>query len=153
MDVSILNHQELLPIDETLMKILEDLIELALVEEDLNYEGEVSIMFVNDEEIHTLNKEHRQKDTATDVLSFPQYESLKDETVIEPYIIFGDIVISTDTAIRQADDFGHSLNREIGFLVVHSMFHLFGYDHETEEETKEMREKEEKVLQSYNLTR
>jgi len=153
MDISVLNHQEVLNIDDKLNQILEDLIEMTLKEEDLDYEGEVSIMFVDDEEIHELNKTHRDKDSSTDVLSFPQYESLKDEEIIEPYIIFGDVVISTETAIRQAESYGHSLMREIGFLVVHSMFHLFGYDHDTEEHTKEMRAKEESVLSAYNLTR
>ena len=153
MDISILNHQSVLDIDENLEKVLEDLIQKAIVEEDLDYEGEVSIMFVDDEEIHKLNKMHRDKDMPTDVLSFPQYPSLKDDDEVDPYIILGDVVISTETAMRQAESFGHSLMREIGFLVVHSMFHLFGYDHDTEEHTKEMREKEEQVLSSYNLTR
>lgn len=153
MDISILNHQEVLPIDDELETVLMDLINLTLDEEDLNYDGEVSVMFVDDEAIHELNKNHRDKDSPTDVLSFPQYESIKDDEEIDPYIILGDIVISTETAIRQAESFGHSLLREIGFLVVHSMFHLFGYDHDTDEHTKEMRQKEEKVLQSYNLTR
>lgn len=153
MDISILNEQDVLEISDELMIILEDLVSLSLKEEDLDYEGEVSIMFVDDKHIHELNKRHRDKDSATDVLSFPQYEALKDEEVIEPYIILGDIVISTETAMRQAEAFGHSLNREIGFLVVHSMFHLFGYDHMTDQEQKEMRAKEEKVLTQYNLTR
>jgi len=153
MDISILNHQSVLDIDENLEKVLEDLIQKAIVEEDLDYEGEVSIMFVDDEEIHKLNKMHRDKDMPTDVLSFPQYPSLKDDDEVDPYIILGEVVISTETAMRQAESFGHSLMREIGFLVVHSMFHLFGYDHDTEEHTKEMREKEEQVLSSYNLTR
>jgi len=153
MDVSILNHQNILDIDDNLHQMLEDLIELSLKEEGLEIEGEVSIMLVDDEEIHNLNLEHRDKDSSTDVLSFPQYESLKDEKIKEPYVILGDVVISTETAISQAISYGHSLLREIGFLVVHSMFHLFGYDHDTDERTKEMREKEEHVLESYNLTR
>lgn len=153
MDISIMNHQEVLDIDEHLEILLKDLITKALDEEDLNYEGEVSVMFVDDEEIHSLNALHRNKDMPTDVLSFPQYESIKDDEEIDPYIILGDIVISTETAMKQAEEFGHSLLREIGFLVVHSMFHLFGYDHDTVENTQVMREKEEKVLTSYNLTR
>jgi len=153
MDISILNEQEVLEINDELMTILEDLISLSLKEEDLDYDGEVSIMFVDDKHIHELNKMHRDKDSPTDVLSFPQYAALKDEEIIEPYIILGDVVISTETAIKQAEEFGHSLNREIGFLVVHSMFHLFGYDHMTDKERKEMRAKEEKVLTQYNLTR
>lgn len=153
MDISILNHQGVLDIDDKLNQVLEDLIALTLKEEDFDYEGEVSIVFVDDEEIHELNKLHRNKDSSTDVLSFPQYEALKDEQVIDPYVVLGDVVISTETAIKQAELYGHSLMREIGFLVVHSIFHLFGYDHDTEEHTKEMRNKEESVLKAYNLTR
>lgn len=153
MDIEILNHQEVLNIDEDLRTMLEDLLALSLKEEGYDFEGEVSIMFVNNEEIHELNKKHRDKDSSTDVLSFPQYDDLKNTQIIEPYVILGDVVISTETAIEQAKSYGHSLNREIGFLTVHSLFHLMGYDHDTEVHTKEMRTKEEAVLNQYNLTR
>lgn len=152
-DVSILNHQEYLEITEELENVLEDLVKLSLEEENIECEGEVSIMFVDDEEIHQLNKTHRGIDKPTDVLSFPQYDSLKDEDICEPYVIIGDVVISTETAKRQSIEYNHSLVREIGFLVVHSMFHLFGYDHDTDDNTKIMRTKEEAVLKAYNLTR
>lgn len=152
-DIAIMNHQDVLEIDETLEKVLTELIEMCLKEEQIETEGEVSIVFVNDAEIHTLNKTHRDKDTPTDVLSFPQYESLKDEQIIDPYVILGDVVVSTETAIRQAESYDHSLMREIGFLVVHSIFHLCGYDHDTEENTAIMRQKEESVLKAYQLTR
>ncbi len=152
-EISIINNQSFLDIDDKLEKVLEDLVELSLKEENLECEGEVSIMFVDDEEIHQLNKTHRGFDKSTDVLSFPQYESIKDDDFIDPYVILGDVVISTETAKRQSDEYNHSLVREIGFLVVHSMFHLMGYDHDTDENTKEMRLKEETVLKSYNLTR
>lgn len=151
MEVSILNHQNILDIDEGLEKIIEDLVALSLNEEGLDFEGEVSVMFVDDHAIHELNLTHREKDSPTDVLSFPQYDSF--ENIKDPYIVLGDVVISTETAMRQAEAFGHELKREIGFLLVHSMFHLFGYDHMTEEEQKVMRAKEEKVLSSYQLTR
>lgn len=152
-DVSILNHQTFMDLDETLETILIDLVELSLKEEDLVCEGEVSIMFVDDKKIHELNKTHRNIDKATDVLSFPQYEALKDKRCTDPYIILGDIVISTETAKRQSIDYDHSLIREIGFLVVHSMFHLLGYDHDNEKNTEVMRNKEKSVLSKYNLTR
>lgn len=153
MDIAILNHQSVLDVTETVETLIEDLVRGCMKEEELDFEGEVSILFVDDEEIHTLNLQHREKDSATDVLSFPQYEQLKDMDIFEPYVILGDVVISTETAMRQATSYGHSLDREIGFLVVHSMFHLFGYDHDTEEHTKEMRSKEESVLKQYQLTR
>ena len=135
-DISIINHQNHLEIDEKTENILTDLVELSLEEEGLDCDGEVSILFVDDKEIHELNKTYRGIDKSTDVLSFPQYDSLKDEEISDPYVILGDVVISTETAKKQSEEYNHSLEREIGFLVVHSMFHLMGYDHDTEENTK-----------------
>lgn len=153
MDISIINEQSVLDIDEKIETMMEDLVNLCLASEAFEFDGEVSIMFVDDKQIHELNKLHRDKDSATDVLSFPQYDDLKSLAINEPYVILGDVVISTETAMRQAEEYNHPLEREIGFLLVHSMFHLFGYDHDTEERTKEMRLKEEQVLTQYNLTR
>lgn len=152
-EISIMNHQNVLEIDEDLENVLTELVELCLNEEGIECDGEVSILFVDDAAIHNLNKTHREKDSPTDVLSFPQYESLKDEQNMDPYVILGDVVVSTETAIRQAESYNHSLIREIGFLVVHSIFHLCGYDHDTEENTDIMRAKEEKILNAYRLTR
>lgn len=152
-EVSIINNQTFLNIDEKLEKTLIDLVELSLNLENINCEGEVSIMFVNDEEIHELNKIHRNMDKSTDVLSFPQYESLKDEKNLDPYVILGDVVISTETAKRQSKEYNHSLLREISFLLVHSIFHLLGHDHNNEKNTAKMRSLEEEVLSSYKITR
>ncbi len=152
-DISILNEQNFLDIDKKLEQSLFDLIELVLKKENIDKDAEVSVMFVDDLKIHELNKIHRHIDKSTDVLSFPQYESLKDKDNLDDYLILGDIVISTETATRQAKEYNHSLLREIGFLVVHSMFHLLGYDHDTDANTKIMRQKEELVLNDYNLTR
>ncbi|MBN2794165.1 MAG: rRNA maturation RNase YbeY [Clostridia bacterium] len=153
MEISIINEQSALEIDEKIETMIEDLVQLCLESESIEMDGEVSIMFVDDKEIHALNKVHRNKDSSTDVLSFPQYDDLKSLAINDPYVILGDVVISTETAMRQAEEYNHPLEREIGFLLVHSMFHLFGYDHDTEEHTKEMRLKEEQVLTQYNLTR
>lgn len=153
MDISIINEQEILEIDGQMENMIEDLVELCLQSEAIDFDGEVSILFVDDQRIHELNREHRQKDTPTDVLSFPQYDDLKSLNISEPYVILGDVVISTETAMRQAEEYGHTLIREIGFLLVHSMFHLFGYDHDIDERRLVMREKEEAVLKQYNLTR
>lgn len=150
-DVAILNEQSKITIDPALETVISDLVALSLKEEGLDFEGEVSVMFCDDAYIHELNKTHRGKDQPTDVLSFPQYDDV--HAIEEPYAVLGDIVISTDTAIRQSEEYNHPINRELGFLLVHSMFHLMGYDHDTEENTRIMRKKEEAVLTAYQLTR
>lgn len=126
----------------------------------LNNEGfkenaEVSVTFVDNEEIHALNKQYRNMDKPTDVLSFPLGEDGKydfnNET--KSYML-GDIVISIETALKQSKIYGHSLEREIGFLTVHSMLHLLGYDHETSKlDALKMREKEEAVLEKLGISR
>ena len=126
----------------------------------LLYEGfkeaaEVSVTFVDDERIHSLNKEYRDVDSSTDVLSFPLGENgVYDKNLETGALLLGDIVISIPTAVRQAETYGHSLQREIGFLTVHSMLHLLGYDHVNGgmEEVR-MREKEERVLTELGLKR
>ncbi|MBO5449175.1 MAG: rRNA maturation RNase YbeY [Ruminococcus sp.] len=124
------------------------------------YEGfdddfEVSVSFVNDKTIHELNLQHRDIDRATDVLSFPLGENgeydINHETGAK---LLGDIVISLETACRQAEIYGHSLEREVGFLTVHSMLHLLGYDHEESSlQERIMREKEEAILGSLGISR
>lgn len=126
----------------------------------LNNEGfkenaEISVTFVDNEEIHALNKQYRNIDKPTDVLSFPLGEDGKydfnNET--KSYML-GDIVISIETALKQSKIYGHSLEREIGFLTVHSMLHLLGYDHETSKlDALKMREKEEAVLEKLGISR
>lgn len=100
--------------------------------------GDVSLLFTDDDNIRRLNKEYREKDAVTDVLSFPSGEQG----------FLGDIALSLPRAERQAGEFGHSVEREAAFLVAHSMLHLFGYDHETEEEEKEMREKQRDIMKT-----
>ncbi|MCD8328572.1 MAG: rRNA maturation RNase YbeY [Ruminococcus sp.] len=127
----------------------------VLMYENFPGNAEVSVSFVNDEQIHELNKEYRNIDKSTDVLSFPLGENgnydINQET--NDYLL-GDIVISLQTAERQADIYNHSLEREIGFLTVHSMFHLLGYDHENNNlEAQIMREKEEAVLDELGISK
>ena len=111
--------------------------------------AEISVSFVDNDEIKKLNTEYRNKPTATDVLSFPYGDNGKDFPINEDTGLYtlGDIVISMERAMEQAEEFGHSLQREVAFLTVHSMLHLLGYDHEQGglEEVR-MREKEETVL-------
>ena len=95
--------------------------------------------------IREMNKEYRDKDAATDVLSFPMYEA-EEEIADEEEILFGDIVISLERAQEQCEEYGHSLEREVMYLLVHGLLHLAGYDHMEEEDKKQMRTQEEKLL-------
>ena len=108
--------------------------------------------FVSGEEICALNKHYRGIDKITDVLSFPQYGSI-DAIPPEGKIVLGDIVICTEQALLQADEFGHSPERELVYLFVHSLFHLLGHSHSEEAEKEEMRAFEEKVMKIVKLER
>jgi len=115
---------------------------------------EVSLVLASDEYIHALNREYRGIDTPTDVLSFALNEG--DEPVVfdgPEEILLGDIIISMDTATRQATEYGHSLDRELAYLTVHGILHLLGYDHMVEEEKWEMRREEERVLSLLGINR
>ncbi len=127
----------------------------VLTYEQFQGSAEVSVKFVNDEEIQNLNKTFRNIDRSTDVLSFPLGENgVYDVNPATGAKMLGDIVISMEHAVEQADRYGHSLQREIGFLTVHSMLHLLGYDHEGGGiESVRMREKEETVLTQLGLKR
>lgn len=122
-----------------------------------NFEGsaEVDVSLVDNEQIREINREHRHIDAVTDVLSFPLGENGKYDTDPETGAkMLGDIVISMERAVDQADQYGHSLQREIGYLTVHSMLHLLGYDHvDGGLEAVRMREKEEAVMASVGLPR
>ena len=124
---------------------------LELEEVDSNL-TEISLTFVDMEEIQNLNREYRGIDSVTDVLSFPQFES-KDEFPKVGEIIMGDVVICTEKAMLQAEEFGHSPEREIIYLFTHSLLHLMGYDHMEEDEKRIMRQKEEAVMNRIDLGR
>jgi probable rRNA maturation factor len=132
----------------------------------LDIQAEVSLLLVGNEEIRQLNREYRDKDCATDVLSFPLIELnpfnnasyLKAlEQSIDPgtrEVVLGDIVISVERAMEQAQEYGHSVQRELGFLMVHGLLHLLGYDHEKDEENEQaMNQLQESVLAELNLPR
>ena len=127
----------------------------ALKEEQFTEDAEIAVSFVDNKEIQELNAKYRSKDMPTDVLSFPLGEDGKyDRNEETGALLLGDIVISLQKAVEQADFYGHSLQREIGFLTVHSMFHLLGYDHENGGvEAVRMREKEETVLTMLGIPR
>ena len=113
---------------------------------------EISVSFVDDGTIREINRENRGVDSVTDVLSFPQFDDLADIDQKRPYLL-GDVVLCTAQAQRQAEEFGHSVDRELVYLFVHSMCHLVGYDHMTEEEKTEMRAAEEAVMAELDLKR
>ena len=129
---------------------LEDAIN-AVIDKTFEYEDveprSVSVLITDNEEIHSLNAEYRQKDSPTDVLSFPLF----DEFGNLDYYELGDIVISLERAKAQAEEYNHSLKREVAFLTAHSMLHLLGYDHENGEQ--EMYVKQEEILNLLGITR
>ena len=121
--------------------------------EKFPYPAEISVTFVNNEQIRELNHQYRDKDVSTDVLSFPMGENGQyDENHDTGAKILGDIVLSMEKAVEQAERYGHSLEREVGYLCAHSMLHLLGYDHEQGGlDRVRMREKEEQVMTQLGL--
>ncbi|MBS4042092.1 MAG: rRNA maturation RNase YbeY [Flavobacteriales bacterium] len=150
MSLVIDNRQDKIEIKDELIGILEKVVVASLEYEALNPNYEVSLSFVDNDEIQSLNKLYRGKDYATDVLSFPMED---DEFANVEEILLGDIVISVEKAVEQAKEYKHSFEREMAFLTVHSMFHLMGYDHMDKEEEKEMRAKEEAILNKLGIER
>ena len=141
-------------------KIIREIVEDALAFENCPYEAAVNVVLTANEEIRQMNLEARNIDAATDVLSFPMidYEIASDfehvEESAEDYfnletgeLMLGDIMISVDKVEEQADKYGHSMSRELAFLVAHSMLHLCGYDHMVEEERLEMEQKQNEILE------
>ncbi|MDY4588927.1 MAG: rRNA maturation RNase YbeY [Oscillospiraceae bacterium] len=149
------NEQEKLEPPQDIENLIEICTAAALEEEGIDDTAEVSVTLVDNEGIRQLNKEHRDIDRETDVLSFPLGDD--DGYEIDPdndAIMLGDIVISLEKAAQQAQEYGHSYRREVAFLITHSLFHLLGYDHvNSEEEEKEMFGKQEKVLEKLGITR
>lgn len=147
MEILIDNRQNKIELDEDIIPLIKEAIEVALRLEGRTLDYEISISFVDNEEIRELNKLYRNVDKETDVLSFPMEEG---EDVFSMNIL-GDIVISLEKALEQSIEYGHSLTREIIYLTVHSMFHLLGYDHMTEEDKLVMREKEKEVMKRLKI--
>lgn len=114
----------------------------------------VNIVLTTSENIRNINKEHRGIDKETDVLSFPMFEANEIENIkSETEDVLGDVVISLEQIKKQAKEYGHTLERELAYMLVHSFYHLMGYDHMNEEDKKLMREKEEIVLEKLNINR
>ncbi|MFZ5352877.1 MAG: rRNA maturation RNase YbeY [Bacillota bacterium] len=161
MTVLIDNRQELIAVDEKLESFVETVVKGVLEFEECEDEYEISISFVNNSEIADLNKEYRGIDAPTDVLSFPMMEfdeenyaeETEEDEFIEEELPLGDIVISMEMAKAQAEEYNHSFDRELAFLLVHGMLHLLGYDHEEEKDEKNMFQKQDKILEMLNINR
>ena len=153
--VVIVNHQKTVKIPTGIRLLIRRCCHAVLNNENFQGNAEVSVSFVDNAEIRLLNKKFRNKDIETDVLSFPLGENgVWDKNPKTGALMLGDIVISVEKAFEQAELYGHSLQREIGFLTVHSMVHLLGYDHENGGlELVHMREKEEAALADLGLSR
>lgn len=154
MIISLENDQDIIVIPEKLEQLLSDGLNAVAKLHGLGEQEEVDITIVTDDEIHTLNRDYRNVDRATDVLSFALDEDGGEpELVGGPEVhLLGDIIISAETAARQAEEFGHGLEREIVYLAVHGLLHLLGYDHMQEEDKAIMRAKEEEALREIKLS-
>ena len=150
------NEQDKLPITYKMKMLIREAVEATLDYESYLNRCEVSVTFTDNEGIRELNKKFRQIDKATDVLSFPlfDFDGNSEEPPIDEIINnLGDIVISLEKAKEQAEEYGHSFERETAFLCVHSMLHLLGYDHELgEEEDAEMRKKQSEIMEIMGLS-
>ncbi len=146
-----------LVLDSTKNMLL-NLLECAAKFENVNTDiTEMSLSFVDKNEIQEINKNYRGKDVPTDVISFALNDEVESEVNIigleDEFNSIGDVIICVDIAKEQAEEYNHSFDREIGFLAVHGFLHLLGYDHMTEEDEKEMFEKQEKILNEFGLRR
>lgn len=146
MDIYIDNRQSKFQIKDNINDMVEKVIRESLLVEGRALNYEVSVSFVDNNEIKMLNREYRGIDSETDVLSFPI-----DEELLVPVPLLGDIIISIEKADEQAKQYGHSLEREIAYLTAHSMFHLMGYDHMNDNEKEIMRKKEKEVMRNLKI--
>ena len=161
------NRQNKIEVTDELINIINEVCEQSLKAEDMNVPYQISLLFVDNEEIREINRDTRGMDKATDVLSFPMLDYPKNKVFKEVYkntkfneiyldgneLVLGDMVLSLERAKEQSIEYNHSFNREVCYLVVHSILHLLGYDHMEDEEKKRMRKREEEILESLNITR
>lgn len=140
-------------IDEDTKNQIESLLTFAAKKENITEEAELSISFVDEEEIQAINRDYRDKDKVTDVISFALEEDEPEIVGLDMPRVLGDIIICTNVAEEQADSYGHSFERELGFLALHGFLHLLGYDHMNEEDEKVMFGRQDTILNAYGLTR
>ncbi|MDC3415555.1 rRNA maturation RNase YbeY [Aquibacillus salsiterrae] len=149
-------HDETKKVTEEYIDMLQRLITFAGKEENVSPEAEISISFVDNREIQIINRNYRQIDKPTDVISFALQEIGEGEMEVvggDLPVVLGDIVISVDKAMEQAAEYNHSFERELGFLALHGFLHLLGYDHMTEKDEKIMFRKQEDLLNEFGLSR
>lgn len=142
------DRQDDIKITDEIKNLIEKSIAAVLKVENLDENVEVSVSFVGDEEIRNLNRDYRGVDKSTDVLSFP----MDDEFIIVSRIL-GDVIINTRRVMEQAKELGHSNERELSYLTVHSILHLLGYDHMEDEDKREMREREKLAMKELSIYR
>ena len=161
------NRQEKIKVNSNLEEELKKVIEFTLNEEEVKIPCEISLLFVDNDEIKEINNETRNINRETDVLSFPMLEYENKKVFKEMYkdhefsqsdfdgdeLVLGDIVLSLEKALEQSKEFNHSFERESAYLVVHSILHLLGYDHMEDEDKIIMRNREEDILKKLNITR
>ncbi|HHV97780.1 MAG TPA: rRNA maturation RNase YbeY [Clostridiaceae bacterium] len=155
------NVQDKIELTEEIEKLIKIAIELSLEKENFKIHSEISVTLMDDEGIRKVNKEYRNIDSPTDVLSFPLVEmhegkiisNVGDYDLDEGAIILGDILISLERVQKQANEYQHSFERELAFLVTHGVYHLLGYDHQDEESEKLMIGKQKEVLKEMGLDR
>lgn len=151
MIIDIMNDTQQYTVSDQLESKIEIAILKALEIEGYNVEGEVSVLFVNNEDIKNLNHKYREKDAVTDVLSFQQYDNIVRDGFDEDYLYLGDVVISLERAEEQAQEYGHTFEREVIYLTIHSILHLLGYDHIEEDDKVIMREHEKNIMKELEL--
>ena len=154
-EITYLSIEESKEIEEVIQKVVETCFIAEKLEDTNLY---ISITLTNPENIKKINKEYRNIDKETDVLSFPMFEKdelgeilKKKENMVED--VLGDVIISIERVEKQAKEYGHSFKRELAYMIVHGFYHLMGYDHMEENDKKEMREKEENILNKLKITR
>ncbi|WP_144549865.1 rRNA maturation RNase YbeY [Peribacillus simplex] len=143
-------------VTEEAQRLVESILQFAARKENLEKDTELSVTFVDNDRIREINKEYRHKDSATDVISFALEEMGEDEVEIvgaEMPRMLGDIIISIERTKEQAEEYGHSFDRELGFLALHGFLHLLGFDHMNEEDEKVMFTKQKEILEEYGLSR
>ncbi|AYX89964.1 rRNA maturation RNase YbeY [Staphylococcus cohnii] len=145
------DHTEL--VDNNWFKQIDDLLTFAKEKEGIENDAELSVTFVDKAEIQQINKMYRDKDKVTDVISFALEEDEPEISGLDIPRVLGDIIICTEVAQSQADEYGHSFERELGFLALHGFLHLLGYDHMDEVDEKEMFGRQDEILNAYGLPR
>ncbi|MBO0996536.1 rRNA maturation RNase YbeY [Bacillus sp. SD075] len=143
-------------VTEEAQQLVESILQFAARKENIEKDTELSVTFVDNGRIREINKEYRHKDSATDVISFALEEMGENEVEIvgaEMPRMLGDIIISIERTKEQAEEYGHSFDRELGFLALHGFLHLLGFDHMNEEDEKVMFAKQKEILEEYGLSR